>query len=171
MNNLENKKITNSYSKSLWFDFKDDLNNVYLRKNMYTLSFHNNIRRNLNDAYYDISNILKEISIKVNNRILGRRYKKCPNQIAFYGFHERSDIKLNDHIHFWIRISKDFNNLRGIKYLNNNIKYFTEILMIRKFKYFNYSLDIKEVKDSDNVLIQYMSKEYNKNTNDNLIVC
>jgi hypothetical protein len=169
---LGNKEIANNYTGGIWNLFKDDVNNVYLKRKMYTLSFNRKIRRNPNDAYYFISVILNSLNKKVNSSIFGRDYRNYPNRIRFIGFYERSDVKLNDHVHYFIRIPKDFNNSRRIRFIINKIKYFTRVLITREYwEYSNYSLDVKIVKDSKDVLLSYMSKKYNKNTNDNLIIC
>jgi hypothetical protein len=166
---LGNKEIANICSEGVWSHFKDDINNVYLRRNMYTLSFNKEIRNNKNDAYYDISVILNIINKKVNSSIFGRNYRNYPDRIVFYGFYERSNIKLNDHVHFLIRIPIRFNNPRGIKFIINRIKFYTKVLLGNNYS--SKTLNIKWVRESEKVLIQYMSKKYNKNTNDNLIVC
>ena len=166
---LGNKEIANNCSESVWSNFKDDVSNVYLRRKMYTLSFNKEIRRNPNDAYYNISDILNLLNKKVNSSIFGRKYRNYSGRIVFIGFYERSDIKLNDHVHFLTRIPRRFNNPKGIKFIINRIKFYTKTLLGN-----NYSpntLNITWVEDSERVLIKYMSKKYNKNTNDNLIVC
>ena len=166
---LGNKEIANNCSEGVWSNFKDDVSNVYLRRKMYTLSFNKEIRRNPNDAYYNISDILNLLNKKVNSSIFGRKYRNYSGRIVFIGFYERSDIKLNDHVHFLTRIPRRFNNPKGIKFIINRIKFYTKTLLGN-----NYSpntLNITWVEDSERVLIKYMSKKYNKNTNDNLIVC
>ena len=165
---LGNKEIANNCSEGVWSNFKDDENNVYLRRKMYTLSFNKEIRRNPNDAYYDISVILNILNKKVNSSIFGRNYRKYRDRIVFISFYERSDVKLNDHIHFLIRIPKYYKDRRGIKYIINKIKYYTKCLF--KNNYSSNTLNIKWVRDSERVLIQYAIKKYN-NSNDNLIVC
>jgi hypothetical protein len=166
---LGNKEIASICSEGIWSNFKDDVNNVYLRRKMYTLSFNREIRRNPNDARYDISVILNIINKKVNSSIFGRNYRNYPNRIRFIGFYERSDVKLNDHVHFLTRIPRRFNNPRGIKFIINRIKFYTKVLL--GSNYSSKTLNIKWVRESEKVLIRYMSKKYNKNTNDNLIVC
>jgi hypothetical protein len=166
---LENKEIANNYTGGIWNLFKDDVNNVYLKRKMYTLSFNREIRRNPNDAYYFISVILNSLNKKVNSSIFGRDYRNYPNRIRFIGFYERSDVKLNDHVHFLTRIPRRFNNPRGIKFIINRIKFYTKVLL--GSNYSSKTLNIKWVRESEKVLIRYMSKKYNKNTNDNLIVC
>jgi len=166
---LGNKEIASICSEGVWFNFKDDVNNVYLRRKMYTLSFNREIRRNPNDAYYNISVILNELNKSVNKSIFGRNYRKYPDRIVFIGFYERSDVKLNDHVHFLIRIPRKFNNPRGIKFIINRIKFYTKVLLGNNYS--SKTLNIKWVRESEKVLIRYMSKKYNKNTNDNLIVC
>lgn len=166
---LGNKEIANNCSEGVWSNFKDDVNNVYLRRKMYTLSFNKEIRRNPNDAYYNISDILNLLNKKVNSSIFGRKYRNYSGRIVFIGFYERSDVKLNDHVHFLTRIPRRFNNPKGIKFIINRIKFYTKTLLGN-----NYSpntLNITWVEDSERVLIKYMSKKYNKNSNDNLIVC
>lgn len=166
---LGNKEIANNCSEGVWSNFKDDVSNVYLRRKMYTLSFNKEIRRNPNDAYYNISDILNLLNKKVNSSIFGRKYRNYSGRIVFIGFYERSDVKLNDHVHFLTRIPRRFNNPKGIKFIINRIKFYTKTLLGN-----NYSpntLNITWVEDSERVLIKYMSKKYNKNTNDNLIVC
>lgn len=166
---LGNKEIANNCSEGVWSNFKDDVSNVYLRRKMYTLSFNKEIRRNPNDAYYNISDILNLLNKKVNSSIFGRKYRNYSGRIVFIGFYERSDIKLNDHVHFLTRIPRRFNNPKGIKFIINRIKFYTKTLLGN-----NYSpntLNITWVEDSERVLIKYMSKKYNKNTNDNLIIC
>jgi hypothetical protein len=166
---LGNKEIASICSEGIWSNFKDDVNNVYLRRKMYTLSFNREIRRNSNDASYDISVILNILNKKVNSSIFGRNYRNYSDRIAFYGFYERSDVKLNDHVHFLIRIPRRFNNPRGIKFIINRIKFYTKVLLGNNYS--SKTLNIKWVRESEKVLIRYMSKKYNKNTNDNLIVC
>ena len=166
---LGNKEIASICSEGIWSNFKDDVNNVYLRRKMYTLSFNREIRRNPNDARYDISVILNILNKKVNSSIFGRNYRNYPNRIRFIGFYERSDVKLNDHVHFLTRIPRRFNNPRGIKFIINRIKFYTKVLL--GSNYSSKTLNIKWVRESEKVLIRYMSKKYNKNTNDNLIVC
>jgi hypothetical protein len=166
---LGNKEIASICSEGVWFNFKDDVNNVYLRRKMYTLSFNREIRRNPNDARYDISVILNILNKKVNSSIFGRNYRNYPNRIRFIGFYERSDVKLNDHVHFLTRIPRRFNNPRGIKFIINRIKFYTKVLLGNNYS--SKTLNIKWVRESEKVLIRYMSKKYNKNTNDNLIVC
>jgi hypothetical protein len=166
---LGNKEIANICSEGVWSNFKDDVNNVYLRRKMYTLSFNREIRRNPNDARYDISVILNILNKKVNSSIFGRNYRNYSDRIAFYGFYERSDVKLNDHVHFLIRIPRKFNNPGRIKFIINRIKFFTKVLLGNSFS--PNTLIITWVRDSERVLIQYSIKKYNKNTNDNLIVC
>jgi hypothetical protein len=166
---LGNKEIANNYTGGIWNLFKDDENNVYLKRKMYTLSFNREIRRNPNDARYDISVILNILNKKVNSSIFGRNYRNYPNRIRFIGFYERSDVKLNDHVHFLTRIPRRFNNPRGIKFIINRIKFYTKVLL--GSNYSSKTLNIKWVRESEKVLIRYMSKKYNKNTNDNLIVC
>ena len=166
---LGNKEIANNCSEGVWSNFNDDENNVYLRRKMYTLSFNKEIRRNPNDAYYDISVILNILNKKVNSSIFGRNYRKYPDRIFFISFYERSDVKLNDHVHFLTRIPRRFYNPRGIKFITNRIKFYTKVLLGNNYS--SKTLNIKWVKDSEKVLIKYMSKKYNKNTNDNLIVC
>lgn len=166
---LGNKEIANNCSEGVWSNFKDDVSNVYLRRKMYTLSFNKEIRRNPNDAYYNISDILNLLNKKVNSSIFGRKYRNYSGRIVFIGFYERSDVKLNDHVHFLTRIPRRFNNPKGIKFIINRIKFYTKTLLGN-----NYSpntLNITWVEDSERVLIKYMSKKYNKNTNDNLIIC
>ena len=166
---LGNNEIANNCTGGIWNIFKDDENNVYLRRKMYTLSFNREIRKNPNDAYYDISVILNELNKSVNKSIFGRNYRKYPDRIVFIGFYERSDVKLNDHVHFLTRIPRSFYNPRGIKFITNRIKFYTKVLLGNNYS--SKTLNIKWVKDSEKVLIKYMSKKYNKNTNDNLIVC
>ena len=166
---LGNKEIASICSEGIWSNFKDDVNNVYLRRKMYTLSFNKEIRKNSNDARYDISVILNILNKKVNSSIFGRNYRNYSDRIAFYGFYERSDVKLNDHVHFLTRIPRRFNNPRGIKFIINRIKFYTKVLLGNNYS--SKTLNIKWVRESEKVLIQYMSKKYNKNTNDNLIVC
>lgn len=168
VNKLGNNEIANNCIGGIWNIFKDDENNIYLRRKMYTLSFNREIRKNPNDAYYDISVILNELNKSVNKSIFGRNYRKYPDRIVFIGFYERSDVKLNDHVHFLIRIPRRFNNPGRIKFIINRIKYSTKTLLGN-----NYSpntLNITWVSDSERVLIQYSIKKYN-NSNDNLIVC
>jgi hypothetical protein len=169
VNELENNEIANNCTGGIWNLFKDDENNVYLRGKMYTLSFNREIRRNPNDSYYDISVILNELNKSVNSSIFGRNYRKYPDRIAFIGFYERSDVKLNDHVHFLIRIPRKFNNPGRIKFIINRIKFFTKVLLGNSFS--PNTLIITWVRDSERVLIQYSIKKYNKNTNDKLIVC
>jgi hypothetical protein len=166
---LGNKEIASICSEGIWSNFKDDVNNVYLRRKMYTLSFNREIRRNSNDASYDISVILNILNKKVNSSIFGRNYRNYSDRIFFIGFYERSDVKLNDHVHFLIRIPRRFNNPRGIKFIINRIKFYTKVLLGNNYS--SKTLNIKWVRESEKVLIRYMSKKYNKNTNDNLIVC
>jgi hypothetical protein len=166
---LGNKEIASICSEGIWSNFKDDVNNVYLRRKMYTLSFNREIRRNPNDARYDISVILNILNKKVNSSIFGRNYRNYSDRIFFIGFYERSDVKLNDHVHFLIRIPRRFNNPRGIKFIINRIKFYTKVLLGNNYS--SKTLNIKWVRESEKVLIRYMSKKYNKNTNDNLIVC
>jgi len=169
VNELGNNEIANNCTGGIWNLFKDDENNVYLRGKMYTLSFNREIRRNPNDSYYDISVILNILNKKVNSSIFGRNYRKYSDRIAFIGFYERSDVKLNDHVHFLIRIPRKFNNPGRIKFIINRIKFFTKVLLGNSFS--PNTLIITWVRDSERVLIQYSIKKYNKNTNDNLIVC
>jgi hypothetical protein len=169
VNELGNNEIANNCTGGIWNLFKDDESNVYLRGKMYTLSFNREIRRNPNDAYYNISVILNELNKSVNSSIFGRNYRKYPDRIAFIGFYERSDVKLNDHVHFLIRIPRKFNNPGRIKFIINRIKFFTKVLLGNSFS--PNTLNITWVRDSERVLIQYSIKKYNKNTNDNLIVC
>jgi hypothetical protein len=169
VNELGNNEIANNCTGGIWNIFKDDENNVYLRGKMYTLSFNREIRRNPNDARYDISVILNILNKKVNSSIFGRNYRNYSDRIAFYGFYERSDVKLNDHVHFLTRIPRRFNNPRGIKFIINRIKFFTKTLLGNSYS--PNTLNITWVRDSERVLIQYSIKKYNKNTNDNLIVC
>ena len=169
VNELGNNEIANNCTGGIWNLFKDDENNVYLRGKMYTLSFNREIRRNPNDSYYDISVILNILNKKVNSSIFGRDYRNYPNRIRFIGFYERSDVKLNDHVHFLIRIPRKFNNPGRIKFIINRIKFFTKVLLGNSFS--PNTLIITWVRDSERVLIQYSIKKYNKNTNDNLIVC
>ena len=117
---LGNKEIASICSEGIWSNFKDDVNNVYLRRKMYTLSFNREIRRNPNDAGYDISVILNILNKKVNSSIFGRNYRNYSDRIFFIGFYERSDVKLNDHVHFLTRIPRRFNNPRGIKFIINS---------------------------------------------------
>ena len=166
---LGNKEIANNCSEGVWSNFKDDVSNVYLRRKMYTLSFNKEIRRNPNDAYYNISDILNLLNKKVNSSIFGRKYRNYSGRIVFIGFYERSDVKLNDHVHFSIRIPRKFNNPGKIKLITNKIKFYTKVLLGNNYS--SKTLNIKWVKESEKVLIQYMSKKYNKNTNDNLIIC
>jgi hypothetical protein len=169
MNELGNNEIANNCTGGIWNIFKDDENNVYLRGKMYTLSFNREIRKNPNDAYYDISVILNELNKSVNKSIFGRNYRKYPDRIVFIGFYERSDVKLNDHVHFLIRIPRKFNNPGRIKFIINRIKFCTKTLLGNSYS--SNTLNITWVRDSERVLIQYSIKKYNKNTNDNLIVC
>ena len=165
---LRNNEIANNYTNGIWNLFKDAENNVCLRKMMFTISYNREIRKNPNDSYYNISLMLNELSRCINNEIFGRGYRKIANRIVFYGFYERSDVKLNDHIHFLIRIPEYYNGRRGIKYIINKIKYYTKCLFKNNFS--SNTLNIKWVRDSERVLIQYAIKKYN-NANDNLIVC
>lgn len=169
LNELGNNEIANNCTGGLWNLFEDGVNNVCLRRNMYTISYNREIRKNPNDAYYSMMDILCNLSKKVNTEIFGREYRKITNRVVFYGFYERSDVKLNDHIHFLIRIPKCYNNRRRIKYIINKIKYYTKCLF--KNNFFSNTLNIKWVRNSERVLIQYAIKKYNKNTNDNLIIC
>lgn len=166
---LGNKEITHSCTGGIWNLFNDGENSVCLRKMMFTISYNREIRKNPNDAYYNISVMLNKLSRSVNNGIFGRGYIKITDRIVFYGFYERSDVKLNDHVHFLIRIPKYFNNPRGIKFIINRIKYYTKCLFKNNFS--SNTLNIKRVRDSEEVLIKYAIKKYNKNTNDNLIIC
>lgn len=166
---LGNKEIANNFADVIWNLFNDDENYVCLRKMMFTISYNREIRKNPNDAYYDILVMLNKLSRSVNNEIFGRSYIKNADRIVFYGFYERSNIKLNDHVHFLIRIPKYYNNRGGIKYIINKIKYYTKCLFKNNFS--SNTLNIKWARDSELVLIKYAIKKYNKNSNDNLIVC
>jgi hypothetical protein len=169
LNELKSNEIANNFANSIWNFFNDDGNSVYLKQVMFTISCNREIRKNPNDAYYDISGMLNELSRGVNNAIFGRKYRKIVDRIVFLGFYERSDIKLNDHVHFLIRIPKYYSDQRGIKYIINKIYYYTKCLFKNNFS--PNTIDIRPVEDSKQVLIKYATKKYNKNTNDNFIVC
>ena len=91
----------------------------------------------------------------INTKLIHRKFQKRPDRIVFYAFFERSKLKNILHSHMLLRVPRFIANQFNVLF------HFIRHQILPKFQF------SMKITNRPNIAIDYMSKQYDDDINDN----